>query len=230
MVQRDVNFYDNEILKRTLVSINVPLWIYESICKIAEDNGDIPISILMKRWLMNATYKNFEEACENVETLRGLTGKTINTYLRPKELDHLKRFSDKLRIPINQMVKTFFLYKFSEENQYKTKYKKDPKVKKIAVQCQDSFKTAILRIKNKYDPKMSLSAFMAMILSMPIHTARNTLMDNLYKTKRKDTGFGNAWLALYVSEADYKKIYNNCDCDLSAQSIRNQIAYRISIM
>ena len=55
-------------------------------------------------------------------------------------------------------------------------------------------------------------------------------MDNLYKTKRKDTGFGNAWLALYVSEADYKKIYNNCDCDLSAQSIRNQIAYRISIM
>jgi hypothetical protein len=217
---RNKNFLSDDVIKRNCVQIAVPEEIYDIFSNKSETD-DVSIASIFSGFLMNVKYEDFKTAVEEQEDFTGTFN--IASGFDNQKFRKLLKYAKRLGISVNQMVKQYTLYHFRDEYEVSVRYS-NPIMYVKYIWVEPSFKKAIIRLQKRYNKNHNtnyrLSRFIADIL-----TDKIDISDINYKSKRYDTGCGDAPIYLSFTEEEHRYIFARAE---TCKEFRRLIARYIS--
>lgn len=175
-------FYNDKNLLKIMISISVPNNVYNVISGMADQYTNMTISSIMRGLTVNTSFDDYKESINmHYDEDEKLYGKTVSYMIRQYHYDRLKKFADKLGVPVNFMIKMQIIKFFGLQL---------PIRKMKVVTCTKSFKEALIKAKADYNishkKNYSMMSFLTKVIDGEIKISNRYNLDN---TGRKSESF-----------------------------------------
>lgn len=175
-------FYNDKNLLKIMISISVPNNVYNVISGMADQYTNMTISSIMRGLTVNTSFDDYKESINmHYDEDEKLYGKTVSYMIRQYHYDRLKKFADKLGVPVNFMIKMQIIKFFGLQL---------PIRKMKVITCTKSFKEALIKAKVDYNishkKNYSMMSFLTKVIDGEIKISNRYNLDN---TGRKSESF-----------------------------------------